>query len=207
MYTQLPSGHKGLITAIHPHPGTGTHTKALKGVILTASLDWSVKLWSPDLGPTLQVKTNIPAPTYDYVSDVQWSPTNPGVFVTVTSGGVITLWNLIQSDVQPVDTVRVSQVLEQGGTPSGAGTSEKGSGSTTAPSSSLLGGALNKICWAPDGRRLFLGDSKGSVRVFGVTESAVRVRPGDENKLEEIFRPVSQNGGASSPEINHTPRA
>lgn len=72
-------------------------------LVLTSSLDWTVKLWNLDdfTKPLLEFSSS----SYDYVCDVQWSLINPAVFVTLTSGGKVSLWNLSRSTSEPVDVL------------------------------------------------------------------------------------------------------
>ncbi len=102
--------HYGLITSIEPHP---SRSNKYKHLVLSSSLDWTVKLW--DLKNFAQPLIEFFTPSYDYVCDVQWSPVHPAVFVTVTSGGRIALWNLSKSSTEPVDSINVVNDTEETG--------------------------------------------------------------------------------------------
>jgi WD40 repeat protein len=47
------------------------------------------------------------APTYDYVCDVKWSPVNGSLFSTITSGGVLAIWDISRSIVEPQDSMDI----------------------------------------------------------------------------------------------------
>uniref|UniRef100_A0A672SE54 Cytoplasmic dynein 1 intermediate chain 2-like n=1 Tax=Sinocyclocheilus grahami TaxID=75366 RepID=A0A672SE54_SINGR len=98
--SEMFEGHHGPITGIHCHTAAGpvdfTH------LFLTASFDWTVKLWS--------TKNNKPLYSFednsDYVYDVMWSPVHPALFACVDGLGRVDLWNL-NNDTE-VPTVSMS---------------------------------------------------------------------------------------------------
>lgn len=83
-----------------PSPGDYHHRVVLCCVVL---FRWTLSNLST---PIYEFFT----PSYDYVCDTQWSPVNPAIFVTITSGGTLSLWNLAKSTMEPVDTFTVLQV-------------------------------------------------------------------------------------------------
>lgn len=85
--------HFGPVTAMHFNPLMPTHRE---GLLLTASLDSTVKLWSTD---NLHSPVFSFEPSNDYVCDVRWSSTHPALFAVVDGGGVVSLWN-IRKDVE-----------------------------------------------------------------------------------------------------------
>jgi WD40 repeat protein len=109
------------------HPSKG---KYYKNLLLSASLDWTVKLWnlSHTTTPLMQFYTS----SYDYVCDVQWSPLNPTVFCTILSGGDLTLWDLCKSTSEPIEIMKISN-----------NDSSKG--------------ALNKCIWSNNGNNVIIG--------------------------------------------------
>lgn len=98
------------------------------------------------------------SPSYDYVSDAKWSPSNPNVFAVVTSGGDIVFFNLSKSLTDHAGRVAMSSLA-------------------AGP------GALNKLQWSVDGKTLFVGDSKGSMHCLDVQEGIHTASPGDEAKF------------------------
>ena len=68
---------------------------------LSASADWSVKLWNqerPDAVFTFQSTT-------DYVADICWSPTNSTVFASVTGDGLLEVWDVSTNTLDPVKSI------------------------------------------------------------------------------------------------------
>uniref|UniRef100_A0A673M0G8 Cytoplasmic dynein 1 intermediate chain 2-like n=1 Tax=Sinocyclocheilus rhinocerous TaxID=307959 RepID=A0A673M0G8_9TELE len=86
--SEMFEGHHGPITGIHCHTAAGPVD--FSHLFLTASFDWTVKLWS--------TKNNKPLYSFednsDYVYDVMWSPVHPALFACVDGLGRVDLWNL-----------------------------------------------------------------------------------------------------------------
>ena len=132
--------HSGLVTAMHLHPSS---SRACRNLLLTASMDWTTKLWNvaANSSPLLEFRTS----AYDYVCDVAWSPANVAVFATVCTCGTIFVWNLSRSTSEPWDSLRVP-----------------GNNS-----------ALNKLSWSRDGHLLLVGDCGGRVHVVTLSGSVL----------------------------------
>ena len=177
-----------------------------KNLLLTSSLDWSIKLWNfipPDdrsamrlsqlrsenasqLKPLLEFIT----PTCNYVSDVQWCPINPALFSTITSCGHLSLWNLCRSVSEPVETV----FLSNDKIPAPDGVSRREIGIATATG----GMALNKSVWSNNGRMILIGDSKGCVHMVTVQENVTTFSSSDENKFEILLLGNNVNSAAAA---------
>jgi dynein intermediate chain len=170
--------HFGFITSIEPHPSRSSKYKHL---LLSSSLDWTVKLW--DLKNFSQPLIEFFTPSYDYVCDVQWSPVHPAVFVTVTSGGRIALWNLARSSTEPVDALNIATDMEE---LSAAVSGVSVGGTRGAEGSTAAGGAraLNKVVWARDGLSVLCGDSQGTLHMLKLYPAAVQPSPQDESRFE-----------------------
>eukprot|EP01034_Spumella_vulgaris_P030528 gene30528-37765_t len=174
------SAHYGLVTSIHPHPST--QSKKYKALVLTSSLDWTVKLWTLDnfTAPLLEFTTT----SYDYISDVQWSPVHNTVFCTVSSGGVLSLWNLSKSTTVPIDSVDLfaaeheekSQLLVSG--------SSKALGKGIVAQSVVR--TLNKIMWSADGSVLLAGDSLGTTHVVRVNSGVFALNSNEDSNFESV---------------------
>mmetsp|Transcript_13315 Transcript_13315/g.21810 ORF Transcript_13315/g.21810 Transcript_13315/m.21810 type:complete len:730 (+) Transcript_13315:72-2261(+) len=162
--------HFGMITSLSVNPST---LSSCKHLLLTASVDWTIKLWhlqslsaAATSSATVQPLLTFFTSSFQYVTSVQWSPVHPGVFAATASGGTLMLWNMCQSVVEPV-----GQTQLQGQTP----TTRSDSG----------GNALNKAVWLEDGRKVLVGDSSGTTHCVAIRSStATSLRSGDEERLE-----------------------
>lgn len=172
-------GHNGLITSVHTHPSSN---KKYKHFILTSSLDWSVKLWSSEnlTKPVLEFYTS----SYDYISDVQWSPTLPLVFCTLSSGGILSVWNLGKSVTVPIESYQLSTVSGANGDALTTGTT--GGHVKVGMSGNAPGGAghgysrtFNKIVWSADGYTVLVGDSVGVVHTIVINHHSLSVAVDD----------------------------
>lgn len=82
-------------------------------LLLTSSLDWSVKLYDTKDSKLKQIEAIKTFDEFDdYVSDVEWSPGHPSVFAACTQSGDLDLFNLNASDVK-VATVTCGQGLNK----------------------------------------------------------------------------------------------
>lgn len=114
--------------------------------------------------------------TYDYVCDVQWSPTHPALFCTVSSGGTLTLWDLSKSILEPQDSIDILAEDDSKGSQGAAASA------SPSPSPGCIA-ALNKLTWAGDGLRVYVGDTAGTVHIVLVKETCTRARQGDERYI------------------------
>lgn len=126
--------------------GTG-ETSEFDDLLLSTSLDWSVRLWRtrhPASAVAGDVRTITPVIEWvreDMVYDVAWSPVRPSLFTTVDGSGALELWDLTSSDPEiPVAWTRDSEGAR----------------------------ALNKVCWetGPEGRKVVTGALDGRVQVW-----------------------------------------
>lgn len=156
----LYKGHKSTVTGIEHHPRKGPID--LGDLLLTSSLDWSVRLWRLKssnafgsitsgndpviVSPLLEVQKD------DMVYDVRWSPQRPGVFATVDCTGECHIHDICQSHEVPVAKAIPSVPRN-------------------LPVSQMRR-ALNKVAWDRDeGKRLAVGGVNGILTVFEVPES------------------------------------
>ncbi len=185
------AAHYGMITSIEPH---GSQNKHYKSLLLTSSLDWTVKLWN--LSNLSKPIVELFSPSYDYVSDVKWSPINPSVFCTITSGGKLALWNLSKSLTEAVDTISIIRQAEGNSTSDAAAGKKQGSSSSSATGTI----ALNKLVWSKDGMFIIIGDSSGVVHLVSVHAAFATSNPADESRLEALVQNSKEgmSGGASA---------
>lgn len=95
------SDHNGPITALHVHPGLSQSDKysEMSDLVLSSSMDWTVKLWHPKerQSPLFTFESS-----QEYVYDVQWSPSHPAVFSSVDAEGYVDVWNINQDRDAPI---------------------------------------------------------------------------------------------------------
>jgi dynein intermediate chain len=86
-------GHCAPVTSLslHPTPVTWSKGRDYSHLMLSCSMDWSIKLWNPKVG-------TLPLTTFesgqDYVFDVKWSPVHPSLFASCDAEGFIDLWDI-----------------------------------------------------------------------------------------------------------------
>ncbi|KAL4883659.1 WD40-repeat-containing domain protein [Aspergillus karnatakaensis] len=148
-------GHSAPIMSTAFHPARGPVD--LGDLMLSSSLDWSVKLWRirapAATAPTATgiEDSQIVAPILDLnredvVYDARWSPHRPGVFSLVDGAGNLEVWDLHTDTEVPI--VRTTPSKGRAG---------------------VLSRSLNKVAWEErEGRRLATGGLDGVVTVFEV---------------------------------------
>jgi dynein intermediate chain, cytosolic len=148
----------------------------LSDMVLTSSVDWTVRLWrvrSPSstsattTGTSSTTSNILPGQSNssvqdihsivefsreDVVYDARWSPQKPGVFALVDGAGSVEVWDLLSDIEIPVT---------------------KATPSTNKRLTGLSGGyvpkSLNKVAWdEKDGKRLGVGGANGMVTAFDV---------------------------------------
>lgn len=149
-------GHAAPVMSMDFHPARGPVD--LGDLVLSSSLDWSVKLWKVR-APAATSTTGITgeghsvAPILDFtredvVYDAAWSPIKPGVFSLVDGAGNLEVWDITIDTEVPLAKVQ----------PSG----RKGG-------RSMMSKSLNRVAWEEtEGRRVAAGGIDGSVTVFEV---------------------------------------
>jgi len=133
------------------------------GLFLTAGVDWTVKLWSPAY--TDKPLLSLVSHSYDYMSDVQWSPAHPSLCATASSNGTICLWNFASSLEEPITGFDGIVVEPDGGS----------------------GRGLNKLKWSQDGRRMIVA-SADRVHVLSLAEDVVRQKGDESEKIMSHFQ-------------------
>lgn len=95
------SAHAAFITSVDPHPSPDAN------LLLTASFDHTVKLWS--LEDKVPREVEVFEASLSYVTCALWSPTNDSLFASADSDGLVYLYAL---DKDPIDPMFV---VENGG--------------------------------------------------------------------------------------------
>ncbi|XP_048479174.1 cytoplasmic dynein 1 intermediate chain isoform X20 [Plutella xylostella] len=100
--SECVEAHAGPVTSVHTHAAAGAVD--LSHLYLSASVDWSVKLWS--------LKENKPLYSFeesgDYVCDARWSPAHPALFAAADAAGRLALWHLNRDTEVPVASIQAS---------------------------------------------------------------------------------------------------
>lgn len=153
-------GHAGPVMSVDFHPVRGPVD--LGDLVLSSSLDWSVKLWkvrapaaTTAVGSGLntvlgesQVTPLLDFVREDVVYDAAWSPIKPGVFSLVDGAGWLELWDITVETEEPV--ARISPSARKDGR-------------------TMLSKSLNKVAWErTEGKRLATGGIDGSLTLFEV---------------------------------------
>lgn len=148
-------GHAAPVMSIDFHPARGPID--LGDLVLTSSLDWTVKLWRARTPATIssiastnhqQSRPLLEFTREDVVYDAAWSPVKPGIFALVDGSGCMEVWDITYDTEVPV--ARTSPTTREpdkrGGTKS-----------------------LNKVAWEQtDGKRLAVGGMAGVLTVYEV---------------------------------------
>jgi dynein intermediate chain len=98
---QTYSGHFAPITRVDMHPGISQSEKNsdISDLMLSSSMDWTVKLWYPKIrtDPLITFESS-----QDYVYDVQWSTVHPSVFATCDGEGYVDVWDINRDIEAPI---------------------------------------------------------------------------------------------------------
>jgi dynein intermediate chain, cytosolic len=147
-------GHTAPVMSVDYHPVRGPVD--LGDLVLSSSLDWSVKLWkvrAPAATSTAGSGEGSLTPLLEFVRedvvyDAKWSPVKPGVFALVDGAGWLELWDITVETEEPV--ARISPSARKDGR-------------------TMLSKSLNKLAWEPtEGKRLAAGGIDGTLSLFEV---------------------------------------
>ena len=95
-YSQTFSDHASAVTCVHMST-MNTNTTELSGLMLSGSLDWTVKLWNP--------KISKPLTTFDVqkdsITDVHWNHAEVATFSMASVDGTVAVYNLLDDFENP----------------------------------------------------------------------------------------------------------
>jgi len=155
-------GHQGPITGIDCHHVQGPID--FSHLFLTASCDWTIKLWSSkseQMGVTNRSFLHSFEDFADYVLDVAWSPIHPATFACVDITGRLDLWNLNNDTEVPTASIRPAHNV-----------------------------ALNKLRWSASGHQLAVGDDVGHVWLYDVGEAIATPRSDEFTRFAHTLQDI-----------------
>lgn len=163
-------GHTAPVMGLNFHSARGPVD--LSDLVLTSSLDWTVKLWkvrpfssssratgtttskySADYDATTEnISCVAEFPREDVVYDARWAPQRPGVFALVDGSGSVEVWDLLVDTEIPVAKATPSTQRSAAGFAGSYGLK-----------------SLNKVAWDDkEGKRLAVGGAAGVLTAFEV---------------------------------------
>ena len=163
-------GHTAPIMSLNFHSARGSVD--LSDLVLTSSLDWTVKLWkvrpfgsssrasaTTSARYTIDTDTSVENISYltefpreEVVYDARWAPQRPGVFATVDGAGSVEVWDLLVDTEIPVAKATPAAQNGTAGLPRAYGLR-----------------SLNKVAWdEKDGKRMAVGGAAGVVTAYEV---------------------------------------
>ncbi|CAJ0586000.1 unnamed protein product, partial [Mesorhabditis spiculigera] len=154
---QFFEGHSAPISAVSFHRTPINAQIDFSHLFLSASCDWSVKLWSikdPLLRHSFEMHT-------EYVYDVQWSPVHPALFATIDADGTLCLWNLNEDIEGPVAKIPI----------------DKENGQAQG----------RKLAFSLNGQFIVTGDDHGTVNVFELQENLYSPKSDEWIKFERVL--------------------
>ncbi|KAI9709249.1 MAG: hypothetical protein M1820_003369 [Bogoriella megaspora] len=174
-------GHAAPVMSLDFHPARGKID--LGDLVLSSSLDWSVRLWKarpPAAASTTGVTgaAHVARPLLeivreDLVYDARWSPVKPGVFALVDGAGTLEIWDLTVEVEIPVAKVKPTM--------------------KTGASSNYLAQSLNKCRWEPhEGRRVAVGGLDGVLSVFEVGSELGGLDGAKQEEWAEVKKMVTR---------------
>lgn len=169
-----PSGHFAPVSGISFHPSNSPID--LTDLILSSSLDWTVKLWRLKKPADINCRTdgtsavsNISLENLaefsgaDAMYDVAWSPVRCGVFASTGCAGTVDIWDITVETGAPIATNRVNST-------------------NGAPES------LNKLAWdKKEGKLLAVGGLSAVLTLFDVGRNLSVVKPGEWTGMRKLI--------------------
>ena len=172
------SGHCAPVTKISMHPGKSQTDSSgnvgllgdMNELMLSASMDWTVKLWNPKN----EVKSD-PIMTFEssqeYVYDVQWSPIHPTVFATIDGDGYVDIWDIGKDTESPIARKKAFETSNTG--------AYKDFDDTKA---------LSCLKWSKDGRKIAIGNSDGYVSIWDCDKEVYMPKQSDFDFIENLLK-------------------
>jgi dynein intermediate chain len=93
----------------------------------------------------------------DYIYEAKFHATNPSLFGTVDGLGYLDLWDINLNYESPIFSKEISK------------------------------GALTKLAWSDDSKRLSVGDSSGKIYIFNLNKCLTNTSADDALKFEKVL--------------------
>ncbi|KAJ4992089.1 Cytoplasmic dynein 1 intermediate chain 2 [Stagonosporopsis vannaccii] len=188
------SGHAAPVMSLDFHPTKGQID--LGDLVLSSSVDWSVKLWKVRppaatgsgnailTGAAQQVTPVLDIAREDLVYDVRWSPVKPSVFALVDGAGSLEVWDINVDTEVPVQSIKPSD-------------NKRGAFANMPTGVGYMNRSLNKLAWERnEGRRVAVGGMDGVVTVFEVGQDlgGVETRNEEWTGVKKLVNRLEGNG-------------
>lgn len=160
--------HDAPITNISLHPPSRKWPH-LGDVVLSASMDWTVKLSSAGPGSSDEAPKSYSLAMPGMIRDVKWSPVSPCIFATGDEAGGVSLFDAERSFMNSAPPT-CRRMLN-----------ETGSNADRSPSISALE-------WANDGQQLAAGDIEGNVSVWQCSSKVVNSSPQEWERMSFFLK-------------------
>lgn len=186
--------HSGPVFGLSTHKASGALD--FSDLFLTCSADWSIKLWSTKsiTSSTLSSATSSSPNTsitqsstqtttnpiisemhtfennQEYIYDISWSPSHPGVFCCGDGEGNLDLWNINTHTEIPTATYKL-----------------RGGAST-----------ISKLSWSGKGDFLAAGDNIGRIELLEVNEQLYQPKQEEWHKFMEVTQDLLQSSQEES---------
>jgi dynein intermediate chain len=173
------TGHQAPVTKLALHPGKSQYDSNrmpaglsdMSELMLTASMDWTIKLWYPK-----NEASNQPIFTFEssqeYVYDVQWSPVHPAVFASVDGDGIIDIWDINRDKEGPVAHKKAFESTS----------------SNSVYKDQDENRPISCLKWSLDGRKIAIGDAEGFVSIWNVDKELYSPKLSDFEEIEALMQ-------------------
>lgn len=176
----LTTAHSGPVMGLSCHQAAGTLD--FSDLFLTASADWSIKLWSTKYNTGSAVigsgsgeksssgSSSVIPPIHtfennqDYLYDIAWSPAHPALFACGDGQANVDLWNINNHTEMPYASHKV-----KGGS-----------------------NCISKLSWSTKGELLSVGDDTGRIELLEVNEQLYQPRNDEWSKFMSTVQELLQ---------------
>jgi len=155
---KTPADKIGMLYEGHCGPVYGLHRNAFYPKYFLTVGDWTVRLWNEEIRNPIMTSKYFK----DYLSDAQWSPTRPGVFVTTKYDGTLDVWDYFYKQNDPTLSLQVD------------------------------GDGLKTVKIQDGGSLLAAGSVDGSVYMLELCEGLATMQPNEKNSVMHMLERESK---------------